>query len=425
MAKTFVKMEGVRKIANTLSGEAKDFADAVVAAFEEANADENEHDITSLKTKVDEIAAQFAQQSQEVAERVARAKAEILAVVNGTGANVKDQFTKKVCEDIARALVMSRSKEEAVEKVLNAAEANGIQVARKKNDVTGLSFAQIVDYAILVKQDESDEIFDALYKTNRTRINYAELDETDADEIAHQWAGVTEGLPTKLIQDLAVNGKNINTKYIYKRQRVANEDLDNAEEAGALGELEGDVRRELAKAVKALAVKAILVGDAVNADGSKVTVFETIGTKHATGLFTTVINPVTPNTVTALDVRKAAEAVKTERKWLVMTSDLKLTLATRIYASGGSQFFLTDAELAAQLGVDRIFVKDYIANVNGLHCIVFDPDQYWVNEKKVQDVAWPQYENNTRNYLYEINMGGIIRGLQSSAILAEESGSSH
>ena len=425
MAKTFVKMEGVRKIANTLSGEAKDFADAVVAAFEEANADENEHDITSLKNKVDEIAAQFAQQSQEVAERVARAKAEILAVVNGTGANVKDQFTKKVCEDIARALVMSRSKEEAVEKVLNAAEANGIQVARKKNDVTGLSFAQIVDYAILVKQDESDEIFDALYKTNRTRINYAELDETDADEIAHQWAGVTMGIPTKLIQDLAVNGKNITTKYIYKRQRVANEDLDNAEEAGALGELEGDVRRELAKAVKALAVKAILVGDTVNADGSKVSVFETIGTKHATDLFTTVINPVTPNTVTALDVRKAAEAVKTERKWLVMTSDLKLALATRIYASGGSQFFLTDAELAAQLGVDRIFVKDYIANVSGLHCIVFDPDQYWVNEKKVQDVAWPQYENNTRNYLYEINMGGIIRGLQSSAILAEEGGSSH
>lgn len=424
MAKTFVKMEGVRKIANTLSGEAKDFADAVVAAFEEANADENEHDITSLKTKIDEIAANFAKQSQEVAERVARAKAEILAIVNGTGANVKDQFTPKVCEEIIRNLVMARTKEDAIERVLNAAESNGIKVARK-NDVSGLSFAQVIDYAILVKQDESDEIFDALYKTNRTRINYAELDQTDADEIAHQWNGITEGVATKLIQDLAVEGKNISTKYIYKRQRVANEDLDSAEAAGALGELEGDVRRELAKAVKALAVKAILIGDAVNADGSKVTVFETIGTKAATDLFTTVVNPTTPNTVTMLDVRKTAEAVKTEKKWAVMSSDLKLQLAAKVYASGGSQFFLSDDELAAQLGVSRIFVKDYIENVNGLHCVIFDPDQYWVNEKKVMDVAFPQYENNTRNYLYEINMGGIVRGLQSSAILAEESGSSN
>lgn len=416
------KVEGLKGIRDSLSGTARDFADAVIAAFEEAERDEQEHTITSLKTSIDEIAARFAEQDQEVAEKIQKLRNDMQRMVAGNG-NVKEKFTQKVCNDIAHALLTAKNKDEAVAAVVKVAESAGIEVSRKKNDVSGLSFEKLVDYAIQIKQDESDEIFDALYKTGRAKWFYAELDETDADEIAKQWNGLSTAVTEKVIQDLAVNGKEISTKYIYKRQRIANEDLDNAAEAGQEAALIGDVRAELRKAVKALAVKSILVGDTVNGDGSKVTVFETVGTKTATDVFTTVINPAQAGVITLIDVRKAADAVKTERKWLFVTSALKLSLATRIYADGGTPFFFTDAELAAQLGVDRIIAKDYIGSVSGLHAVVLDPSQYWVHEKKAVDVAWPQYEKNVNNYLYEINMGGAIRGIQSSAVLRSAGGS--
>ena len=173
------------------------------------------------------------------------------------------------------------------------------------------------------------------------------------------------------------------------------------------------------RAVKGLAVRAIMVGDTHNPNGSKITVFETIGAKTATDLFTTVVNPAAANTVTLADVRKTAAKVKTERKWAVMTEDLKLQLATRVYAQGGTEFFFTDEELAAQLGVDRVIAKDFVADQDGLHVIVFDPNEYWVKEKNVIDTAFPEFRDNRQGYVYEINMGGAIHGLQSTAILAE------
>lgn len=417
MKKNFLtfSIEGVKQIANTLSGEAKQFADAVIAAFESAEAEEAEHDITSLKTKIEEIAAQFAKQDEEVAEKLNRVKNEILAKVGGSPKDIKDKFTPEVCNAIAHAMLNSRGKDTVVKDVMEVAV---------KNDLTGLSFEAIVDYAIQFHQDDSDEVFDALYKTNRTKIFYAEIDETNSKEIAKQWNGVGGGVTEKEIQELAVEGKSINTKYVFKRQRVAQEDLDDAAEHGQEAALEGDVRNELRKAVKALIVKSILVGDTVNSNGSKVTTFETVGTKKRTDAFTTIVNPAVANTPKLSDFRAAADAVKTERKWMFLTSSLKLALAKRLYASGGTEFFFTDEELAAQLGVDRIITKDYIANVEGLHAIVIDPDQYWVKAKNEIDVAVPEYWQNARGFLYEINGGGIVRGLRSTAVLCEVAGSS-
>lgn len=407
---------------DSLSEEARNFWEACANAVEELEAATEAHDIDAVKNRIDEIAANFAKQNEAVAEKVQNLKNEVMRIVSG-GSNVKEQFTEEVRNKIAHALLNAHSKADAVKDVLDVAESVGIQVKRKKNDLTGLSFEKIVDYALEIKQDESDEIFDALYKTNRSKFFYGELDETDADEIAHEWGGVgAEGTAVKLIQELALTGKEIATAYVYKRQRIANEDLDDAAEHGGEAALEADVRSELRKAVKALIVKGIFIGDTVNVAGSRLSKFETIGTKTATDLFTTVVNPAIANTVTIAEVRKTADAVKTERKWAVMTSSLKLQLSQR--PNGADSHFYTDAELAAQLGVDRVIVKDYIGNVNGLHVVVFDPSEYWVKEKATVDVAWPQYENNTRNYMYEINCGGAIHGLKSSAILAEAGGSS-
>ena len=407
-------VSAMRKVANSLTEDARAQWDEMVAAVEALEAEDAEHDITSLNDRLAEIEGKYAK-DEEVANRMQALRNELLNM--HAGANVKDKFTVKVRKEIANAIINSRG---GVEKTLNAisdvCRENGIEV-RTKNSVSGLTYAEIIDYALQLKQENNDEIFDALYKTGRSKFFYGELDPTNPANIAKQWDKNSE--TSKAEQELAVEGKSIVTKYIYKLQALAQEDLDDAREAGQEAELLRDIREELMRAVKGLAVRAILIGDAVNPNGQKVTVFETIGTKTTTDLFTSVVNPATAGQVSLADVRKAAEKVKTERKWVVMTSDLKLALATRSYGTGSTEFFFTDAELAEQLGVDRVISKDFIGNVTGLHAIVFDPNEYWVKEKNVIDTPFPEYRDNRQGYIYEINMGGAIHGLESTAVLRE------
>lgn len=418
MKKKFLKnlVTAMKKVSNTLTDEARSQWDEMVAAVEELEAADDEHDITSLNDRLAEIEGKYAEQETNVTNRMQALRTEIMNSLKGAK-NVKDQFTPTLCKTIANAIFNARDLRGVKDAIEGICKENGIELRTKKDSVSGLTFAEVIDYALQLKQENNDEIFDALYKTVRGKFFYGELDPTNAKHIAKQWTkGSNE---EKQEQELALNGKSLTTAYIYKMQSLAHEDLDDAREAGQEAALLRDIREELMRAVKGLAVRAILVGDAYNGDGSKVTVFETIGSVTTTNLFTTVVNPAVANTVTLADVRKAAAKVKTRRKWLIVTEDTKLQLATRKYAEGGTEFFFTDEELAAQLGVDRVIAKDFIGEVEGLHAIIFDPDEYWVKEKNVIDTAFPEYRNNRQGYIYEINMGGAIHGLQSTAVLRE------
>lgn len=423
MNKKYLKIKNIvtkmRKVANSLSEDARAQWDEMVAAVEELESDEDEHDITALNDRLAEIEGKYATQNEEVANRIAAVRNELMSTLAGAK-NVKDQFTSEVRHEIVNAIMTHTGIRTIAESVMKICKDNGIVVREKKNDVSGLTFAEVIDYALQLKHEDNDEIFDALYKTNRSKWFYGELDPTAPENIAKQWN--KSGDDHKAEQELAVQGKSISTAYIYKLQSLANEDLDDAREAGEEARLLNDIREELMRAVKGLAVRAIMVGDANNPNGQKVTVFETIGTKTETDLFTTVVNPAEANTVTLADVRKAAAKVKTRRKWALMTGDLKLLLATRKYAEGGTEFFFTDEELAAQLGVDRVIDKDFIGDVEGLHAVIFDPDEYWVKEKNVIDTAFPEFKDNRQGYIYEINMGGAIHGLESTAVLCEAAG---
>lgn len=410
---------GMRAIANELNDDAKakleEIAAAIVALGEEADNDGKEEikaRLAQLQADLDKVQAETA---EEVANRIQKLRDEMTK--SASVKDVRDKFTPEVRKAIANAILDARY---GVKNTMAAIEAvcksNDIAV-RTKNSVSGLTFAEIIDYALQLKQENNDEIFDALYKTKRTKFFYGEIDSTKPNNIAKQWDKNSE--TQKLEQELALNGKAISTAYIYKLQSLANEDLDDAREAGQEAELLRDIREELTRAVKGLAVRAILVGDTYNPSGSKVTVFETIGKKTATDLFTTVVNPATANKVTLGDLRAAAAAVKTEKKWAVVTSATKLALAEYLNAAGATPRFLTDAELAEQIGVDRVIDKDFIGEETGLHAVIFDPSEYWVKEKNVIDTPFPEYRDNRQGYIYEINMGGAIHGLKSTAVLRE------
>lgn len=408
---------GLKSIANELNDEAKakleEIAAAIVSLGENADGegkDEIKARLAQLQADLDKVQAETA---AEVANRIQKLRDELAGTKTQ---DVREKFTNSVKKAIANAILDAKYGVQAtMDAILAVCKENGIEVRTKKNDISGLTFAEVLDYALQLKQENNDEIFDALYKTRRTKFFYGEVDPSNPNNTAKQWAKGSE--EQKKEQDLAVNGKSLSTAYIYKLQSLAHEDLDEAREAGQEAELLRDIREELMRAVKGLAVRAIMVGDTYNPNGSKVTVFETIGTKTTTDLFTTVVPVETANALTLKDMRKAAAAVKTERKWAVITPETKINLAEFVYAEGGTSHFLTDAQLAEQIGVDRVIDKDFIGEVTGLKAIIFDPDEYWVKEKNTIDTPFPEYRDNRQGYLYEINMGGAIHGLKSTAIV--------
>lgn len=425
------KVEGLRKISNTLTGTAKDFADAVVAAFDEAADDSEEHEITDLKNAIDEIAARFDEKDKEVAEKIARAKQDMLKQLSNGVDQQQPKLTKKVANEIARAILRSAGREDI---------RNQVEKVLKRNDITGLEYNAIVDYTIELKVEELNPLWNAFHRTMFNKFYYSQADLTNASHIAKQWDKTSE--LEKKIQQLSVTAKSISTDYIYKRQRAAFKDLDEIEEAGQLSEFLTWISNELYQLIIDTIVMAVLVGDNVNEAGDKITTFETIGTKTTSDAFTTVVNVADLETATSALAKFAAavgatsdrdKAIATLRyasdkiynprgkeKWAVLNSETLTALAAYRYADGGDITFRSREEVAALLGVDRILTSDLMAagmDTAGVQAIFLLPDGYHVKEVKSLDFAYPTYEKNVQNFQKEVNAGGAIHDLLSTSVV--------
>ena len=408
MKKNFLMNLGrLQGIKNALTGDAKDFADAVLEAFQSFADDEAEHGIDELTKKVEEIAGTFVSNS-DVENKIAEVRESIMQVVRGgAGAKTENKISGKVVEQVANAILRSRSHSEAI---------NAIEGVMTKNDITGLSYQQLVDYVLNIKQDDADEVFDALNVTPFAKWFYGELNESNAEQVAKQWDKASQKGVTKDLQTLALQGKSIECKEVYKMQRIANSDLNAAEEAGQQTQLLASAVAELRKSVKAAAVRAMLIGDKVNSGNKQITSFETIGTKKVTDAFTTVLNPEGAE-VTLVDLLRTVKEVKSDRKWLFITSALEVQLRKMVYGNGGTATIIGLEDMAKMLGVERVINKGYLANETGLHAIVMSPDEYRVKIRKTLEIPFPEYKENAMYLLYEMDMAGAIHGIKSTAVL--------
>ena len=409
MKKNFLMCVGrLQGIKNALTGDAKDFADAVLEAFQSFADDNAEHGIDELTEKVKEIESTFVSNSV-VENKIAEVRESIMQVVRGgaAGAKVENKISGKVVEQVANAILRSRSHSEAI---------NAIEGVMTKNDITGLSYQQLVDYVLNIKQDDADEVFDALNVTPFAKWFYGELNETNAEQVAKQWDKASQKGVTKDLQTLALQGKSIECKEVYKMQRIANSDLNAAEEAGQQTQLLASAVAELRKSVKAAAVRAMLIGDKVNSGNKQITSFETIGTKKATDAFTTVLNPEGAE-VTLVDLLRTVKEVKADRKWLFITSALEVQLRKMVYSAGGTATIIGLEDMAKMLGVEKVINKGYLANETGLHAVVMSPDEYRVKIRKTVEIPFPEYKENAMYLLYEMDMAGAIHGLKSTAVL--------
>ena len=394
-----------RRVANAFSEKGQEAADAIRALIDELESAEVEVDETALAEKIQEVLAN-AEPNTKTEEAIANAIAKRMQAITDTvGAK---NLSAAVKNQISAAILRAASKEEV---------KNAVNAVLVKNDVTGLTFEDVVDYAVVESWGDLNPIFKQLHKTFFTKFFYNGQDVKTATLLAKQWdkSGDTE----KKIQEIAVTGKQILTKYIYKRQRAAQEDLDEIEKAGGLTNFLRFINEELDRMIVNTIVMAILIGDNVNELADRVTTFETIGSKNASDLFTKVLNPE-GETVTLKDFRRACDAVKNpngKHKVAILSTSMLSQISEFKYSGTGTIMYRSTDEVAKQLGVDEVILCDLLDPEEGIYGIVMLPDGYWYNEKNAISVAYPKYEENVMNYQKERNIGGAIHDLFSTAVL--------
>lgn len=391
-----------KQIKNELTEDAAELKASLVAMLDELENAEVEIDEAELASRIREaIDAYNRDEKSEVPAAVANALAEKFKALQNSMPK-SEKMTAAVKNQVAAAILRAQNRESI---------QNAVDAVMVKNGITGLSFNETIDFAINDKWGTSDELFNALRKVPFSKFFYTTQDFNDADAVAHGWdkTSVTE----KEIQALTVTGKTIATQYIYKRQQVAFEDLDSLEESGGTATFLRWINEELDRQI-VNAIVAVMLGNTT--DFTDITSIESLLGLGTTDAFRTAVTVTDDAAVTFAEARSIADAVATGRgaKWMVMNQTQLTALSAFVYASGGDTIYRSKEEVAAMLGVDRIYVTDKVATV-----ICFVPDEYWVKEKNAMQVSYPKYEFNVMNYQRERNIGGAVHGLKTVAFGAE------
>lgn len=215
----------------------------------------------------------------------------------------------------------------------------------------------------------------------------------------------------KAIQELTISPKTISTSYIYKRQEITQEDLDDLMDAGNYDEFLEFITLELRRHVEDSIIGNI-IGGAFSQDYT-VSKYERFVIGETNSNFTTVKTKTQSGSsdytyITTANVQEMCDtAIKTNIKWLVIhPADFRTLMDDAgVYSENA---------LATLIGVDHIFQTN-LAERGKVVCL--DPTQYVIKVKNEINIAYPAYEFNKMNMQYEINGGGIIKGLKSSAML--------
>lgn len=387
-----------KQIKNELTEDAAELRRSLLELLDELDNAQVEVDEAELASRVREmIDAYNREDSNEVPAAVANAIAAKFKALQDSMPK-SDKMTPAIKNQVAAAILRSKGRE-AVEDAVNAVMV--------KNGISGLSFNDVIDFAINDNWGDSDELFAALRKVRFSKFFYTEDDFNDSGLVAHGWDKTSES--EKVIQQLTVQGKTIATQYIYKRQQIAFEDLDDIEESGStatfLRWLDDELDRQIVNSIV-----SVMLGDTTHF--TDITTIESLLGTGATDAFRTAVTVTDATAITFSEARSIADAVRTGigAKWMVMTQAQLTALSKFKYASGGDDIFRSKEEVAAMLGVNRIYVTDKATAV-----VCFIPSEYWVKEKNAMQVSYPRYENNVMNYQRERNIGGAVHGLKTVA----------
>jgi hypothetical protein len=386
-----------KQIKNELTEDAAELKASLIAMLNEFENAEVEIDEDELASRIREVIDAYNRDDKsEVPAAVANALAEKFKALQNSMPK-SEKLTPAIKNQVAAAILRAPNRE---------AVQNAVKAVMVKNDIKGLTFEETIDFAINDKWGSSDELFNALRKVPFSKFFYTEQEFDNVKVRAHGW-DKTSG-DEKVIQQLTANGKTIATQYIYKRQQIAFEDLDDIEEKGNTATFLRWINEELDRQI----VNAIIAKMLGSNSFTDITTIESLLGAGTTDIFRTAVTVTDATTVTFEEAREIADTVATGKgaKWMVMNQAQLTALSKFKYSSGGDDIFRSKEEVAAMLGVDRIYVTDKADTA-----ICFVPDEYWIKEKNSLQVSYPKYEMNSMNYQRERNIGGAIHGLKTVA----------
>ena len=405
--------EAKKKVNNALTEDGQELRDVLLELIDEVERSEQEFNAEGLAEEVEKrIREKLNREVDErVAQEVANAVAKKVTAIKDMMTPQTDKLTVKVKNEISGAILRSTNKE---------AVRNNVEAVLTKNAITGLTFEDVIDYAIVENWGDLDPLFAQFKKVPFTKFFYNTDALTETLIQAHQWDSVNEEDVEKTIQSLEVNGKQIVTDYIYKIQEVSFKDLDAAEKAGRSSILLTWINEELDRQI----INTIMLHILVGGTATDITTFESIGGKTVTDAFTTVSTiTTTDGTLEGAMPLLADEIIKVHRNTAdrlvaVMSPQNLLALQKFVYASGGMEEIRSRDYVAASLGVDEIHTYSWM----GDKVVAYVPNEYWVNEENALAVAYPVYMKNKQNFQKERNIGGGIHGLLSSLVVNVEQG---
>lgn len=407
-----------QNIRNSFSEDGKAAADAVIAALDALENGEGEMTAEDVKKAAeDAVNAILGGENlpEQVTEKIRKmtenaVKAEIKNAKMAMNATAKS-LPAEVRNKVATAILNCKAKSEVKDAVMNVLTENGI---------TGLEYAQVIDYTIVDNWGDSEELYNAFNVTPVTEWFYTDQDIDDADILAHGWTDESEG--EKVMQEVVATPVVLNPDYVYKGLDIKNSQIAKMRKAGNEAQFISWITNELRRQNHNTQVAAILVGDQFNEADKKIDVFDPIK-RAESDAFVSVSTAAENGTnyATIEEVRAAADKVEARGNevWAVMSRQQLTALAAFHYGEGGTEHYRSKEEVAGQLGVDKIFISKYVSAKFGCHAIILTPKEYWVNRDNADtiEVAYPKYDTNTQKFLYEEYTAGAPHGLFSAAVV--------
>lgn len=397
-----------QKIKNALTEDGDELRDALLATVDRVEQAEENFNAEGLAEEIEKTIREHLDKDvdERVAQEVANAVAKkVQSIKDALQPATAKGLSDKVKNEISTAILKAANKEDI---------KNAVNAVLVKNAITGLTFSDVIDYAIVEAWGDSDPLFSQLKKVPFTKFFYSEQELSDTDIQAKQWDSANPENIEKSVQQIKVNGKSISTDYIYKIQELALKDLDNIERQGQSSVILRWLNEELDRQIANTILYEILYGGQTG-----ITTFESIGAKAATDAFTVVTTLQTTDGTLKNNISLLAEEiVKINRKAgdkvvLCLSPAMLLSLQKFTYAAGGTEEVRSRDYIAASLGVDEIHTYTWMSN----KVMAFVPNEYWVHEEGAFETAYPVYLKNKVNYQKERNIGGAVHGLLSSVVV--------
>lgn len=395
----------LKQLKNSLAPETKD---EVVAAFEAAIA---EAEAAEAEITKDELLSLI----DEKMKGLATAE-EVVAISN----SINEKFKMKNQNEYLKS---KKSLTDFFNVIKNSTRdtyrANWTEICKReiKNDIDadGVLLPAPVSQAIIDNITKAGSLFSLLNKTGLKSIKVPV--NTLAEDATTGRAGRHKKGETKAAQVWSLAPKTIVAQAIFKLLPVDYETLRQVEDESALVRY---IVAELSNFWTKEVEMAILVGDGrAVADPRHITSFETLTVNTSNDYITVIDNTASPALPTTTLVRQAVDSIESDgRLVLVMSKQNKTQLAKHIYATGGTTMFKSDAELAAELGVDMIITNKHVTAANGALAIVLDVDAYAiVGDSTAEQInQYDIYKNQNVFEMVGMCGGGLVK-LKSAAVV--------